>query len=68
MDIKKAVEYAQVSLKKLQEENKINNKQLTAKQLGETMWRIYYMYDNEQIHSMATEIINNLELQSGVEC
>lgn len=63
MDIKKAVEYAQVSLKKLQEENKINNKQLTAKQLGETMWRIYYMYDNEQIHSMATEIINNLELQ-----
>lgn len=63
MDIKKAVEYAQVSLKKVQEENKINNKQLTAKQLGETMWRIYYMYDNEQIHSMATEIINNLELQ-----
>ena len=63
MDIKKAVEYAQVSLKKLQEENKINNKQLTAKQLGETMWRIYYMYDNEQIHSMDTEIINNLELQ-----
>ncbi len=63
MDIKKAVEYAQVSLKKVQEENKINNKQLTAKQLGETMWRIYYMYDNEQIHSMATEIISNLELQ-----
>jgi len=63
MDIKKAVEYAQVSLKKVQEENKINNKQLTAKQLGETMWLMYYMYDDEQIHSKATEIINNLELQ-----
>ena len=37
MDIKKAIEYAQVALKKVQEENKINNKQLTAKQLGETM-------------------------------
>jgi len=48
MDIKKAVEYAQVSLKKVQEENKINNKQLTAKQLGETMWLMYYMYDDEQ--------------------
>lgn len=63
MNIKKAVEYAQVSLKKVQEENKINNKQLTAKQLGETMWLMYYMYDDEQIHSKATEIINNLELQ-----
>ena len=63
MDIKKAVEYALVSLKKVQEENKINNKQLTAKQLGETMWLMYYMYDDEQIHSKATEIINNLELQ-----
>ena len=63
MDIKKAVEYAQVSLKKVQEENKINTKQLTAKQLGETMWLMYYMYDDEQIHSKATEIINNLELQ-----
>lgn len=63
MDIKKAVEYAQVSLKKVQEENKINNKQLTAKQLGETMWLMYYMYDYEQIHSKTTEIINNLELQ-----
>ena len=37
MDIKKAIEYAQVALKKVQEENKIKNKQLTAKQLGETM-------------------------------
>ena len=31
MDIKKAIEYAQVALKKVQEENKIQNKQLTAK-------------------------------------
>ena len=48
MDIKKAIEYAQVALKKVQEENKINNKQLTAKQLGEPMWLMYYLYDEEQ--------------------
>ena len=67
MDIKKAIEYAQVALKKVQEENKINNKQLTAKQLGETMWLMYYLYDEEQIHQKATEIINNLELKKWVE-
>ena len=64
MDIKKAIEYAQVALKKVQEENKIQNKQLAAKQLGETMWLMYYIYDNGQIHQKATEIINNLELKN----
>lgn len=63
MDIKKAIEYAQVALKKVQEENKIKDRQLTAKQLGETMWLMYYMYDDEKIHIKATEIINNLELK-----
>ena len=52
-----------LNMHKLQEENKINNKQLTAKQLGETMWLMYYLYDEEQIHQKATEIINNLELK-----
>lgn len=64
MDIKKAIEYAQVALKKVQEENKIHNKQLTAKQLGEAMWLMYYIYDDEQIHQKATKIINNLELKN----
>lgn len=63
MNIKKAIEYAQVALKKVQEENKKDNKQLTAKQLGETIWLMYYLYDENQIHSKATEIINNLELK-----
>ena len=63
MDIRKAIEYAQVALKKVQEENKIKNRQLTAKQLGETMWLMYYMYDDDKIHIKATEIINNLELK-----
>lgn len=63
MNIKKAIEYAQVALKKAQEENKIGNKQLTAKQLGEVMWLMYYAYDDEQIHTKATNIINSLELK-----
>lgn len=33
VDIKKAIEYAQVSFKKLQEENITLNKKMTAKQL-----------------------------------
>lgn len=63
MDIKKAIEYAQVSLKKLQEENKILKKELTAKQLGEIMWLMYQTYDNKQIHIKAQEIISDLELK-----
>lgn len=63
MDIKKAIEYAQVSFKKMQEENKILNKDPTAKQLGEIMWLMYQMYDNREIHLKAQEIINNLELK-----
>lgn len=63
MNIKKAIEYAQVALKKAQEENKIDNKQLTSKQLGEIMWLMYYAYDDEQIHTKATNIINSLELK-----
>ena len=64
MNIKKAIEYAQVALKKAQDENKKDNKQLTAKQLGEVMWLMYSIYDDEQIHEKATEIINNLELKN----
>lgn len=63
MDIKKAIEYAQVSLKKVQEENKIQKKELTAKQLGEMMWHMYQLYDNREIHLKAQDIINNLELK-----
>lgn len=63
MNIKKAIEYAQVALKKAEEENKINNKQLTAKQLGEVMWLMYYAYDDEQIHKKAINITNSLELK-----
>lgn len=63
MDIKKAIEYAQVSLKKVQEENKTQKKELTAKQLGEMMWLMYQLYDNREIHLKAQDIINNLELK-----
>ena len=63
MDIKKAIEYAQVALKKMQEENRVLNKEPTAKQLGELMWLMYQMYDNRQIHLKAEDIINNLELK-----
>lgn len=62
MDIKKAIEYAQVSLKKVQEENKIQKKELTAKQLGEVMWLMYQLYDDNEIHYKAKEIVNHLEL------
>lgn len=62
MDIKKAIEYAQVSLRKLQEENKIQKKELTAKQLGEVMWLMYQVYDENEIHYKAKEIVNDLEL------
>lgn len=63
MDIKKAIEYAQVALKKMQEENRVLNKEPTAKQLGELMWLMYQMYDNRQIHLKAEDIMNNLELK-----
>lgn len=62
MDIKKAIEYAQVSLRKLQEENKIQKKELTAKELGEVMWLMYQVYDENEIHYKAKEIVNDLEL------
>ncbi len=63
MDIKKAIEYAQVAFIKMQEENRVLNKEPTAKQLGELMWLMYQMYDNRQIHLKAEDIINNLELK-----
>lgn len=63
MDIKKAIEYAQVAFKKMQEENHVLNKELTAKQLGELMWLMYQIYDNRQIHLKAEDIINNLEIK-----
>lgn len=63
MDIKKAIEYAQVSFKKMQDENKTLNKDPTAKQLGEIMWLMYQMYDNREIHLKAQDIINNLEIK-----
>ncbi len=63
MDIKKAIEYAQVSLKKVQEENATQKRKITAKQLGEFMWLMYQCYDDNEIHYKAKEIVNNLELK-----
>lgn len=63
MDIKKAIEYAQVSFKKMQEENETLGKLPTAKQLGEIMWLMYQLYDNREIHLKAQDIINNLEIK-----
>lgn len=63
MDIKKAIEYAQVALKITIDENKLKNKQITAKQLCSNMWLAYYIYDDNEIHYRAEEINNNLELK-----
>ena len=63
MDIKKAIEYAQFALKMTIDENKVDNKQITAKQLSENMWLAYYLYDDAQIHLKAQELNNNLELK-----
>lgn len=60
MDIKKAIEYAQVALKLTMNENK---KEITAKQLSANMWLAYYMYDETQIHCKSEEFNNNLELK-----
>lgn len=63
MDIKKAIEYAQVALKMTLDENQEENKQITAKQLCSNMWLAYYMYDESQIHFKAKDINNKLELK-----
>lgn len=63
MDIKKAIEYAQVALKITKDENKKINKEITAKQLEANMWLAFYMYNESQVHCKAQEIINNLELK-----
>lgn len=63
MDIKKAIEYAQVALKITKDENKRINKEITAKQLEANMWLAFYMYNDAQIHQKAQEICNNLELK-----
>lgn len=62
MDIKKAIEYAQVALKMTIDENQKENKPLTAKQLSDNIWLAYYLYDEKQIHFKASEINHNLEL------
>lgn len=63
MDIKKAIEYAQVALKMTKDENKELNKEITAKQLEANMWLAFYMYNESQIHRKAEELNNNLELK-----
>lgn len=63
MNIKKAIEYAQVALKLTMDENKENKKEITAKQLSANMWLAYYMYDETQIHCKSEEFNNNLELR-----
>ena len=44
MDIKKAIEYAQVALKLTIDENKDRNREITAKQLSSNMWLSYYIH------------------------
>lgn len=65
MDIKNAIDYAQLALKKASEENKIKNKELTieeqAEQLGQLMWLMYYNYNEVQAHKKATEILKKSE-------
>lgn len=63
MDIKVAIEYAQVALKNVQKENEELDKKITAKQLGEMMWRVYQLYDTDEIHYKAKQITDHLELR-----
>ena len=63
MDIKVAIEYAQVALKNVQKENEELDKKITAKQLGEMMWRVYKLYDTDEIHYKAKQITDHLELR-----
>ena len=47
MDIKKAIEYAKVSLRNLQI---CKGSILTPDSLESEMWMVYRLYDDEQIH------------------
>ncbi len=62
MDIRKAIEYAQVSLQKMLTENEVLDKRVATKQLDEMMWMMYQRYDSREIHMKSQNIINDLEL------
>ena len=53
MDIRKAIEYAQVSLQKMLVEGEVLDKRVAVKQLDEMMWMMYQKYDSREIHMKA---------------
>ncbi len=63
MDIRKAIEYAQVSLQKMLVEGEVLDKRVAVKQLDEMMWMMYQKYDSREIHMKAQNIISDLELR-----
>ena len=62
MDFKTFVNYAVVAFNHLREENKIHSKKMTGKQLSETIWLMYYLYNEQQINEKAEKILSSLEL------
>lgn len=54
--------YAIVAFDYLQKECKINNTKITPKNLSETIWLMYYVYDRQKIREKAENVLNNLEL------
>lgn len=68
MDIKNAIDYAQLAVKKSCEENKDKENQPTpqelAKQVGELMWLMYYNYNEKQAHQKALDFLKGLEAKN----
>ncbi len=62
MDFKTFVNYAVVAFNHLREENKTHSKKMTAKQLAETIWLMYYLYNEQQVNEKAKKILSSLEL------
>lgn len=65
MEIKNAIDYAQLAIKKVCEENKDKTSPPTskelAKQVGQLMWLTYYNYNEKQAHQKALEFMNKSE-------
>ena len=68
MDIKSAIDYAQLAVKKSSEENKNKDVPSTpeelAKQVGELMYLMSITYNKEQAHQKALEFLNGSEAKN----
>ena len=62
MDFKTFVNYAVVAFNHLRKEKTSDSKKMTAKQLVETIWLMYYLYNEQQVNEKAKKILSSLEL------